>query len=86
MNNLGVLYKTGLGVTKDLAEAVKWYRKAADAGSVLGQSNLGVCLEEGYGTAVNLNEAVQWYRKAAAQGNETAKQRLENLKKQGKIR
>ncbi len=28
--NLGVMYSQGLGVTQDHAEAVKWYRKAAE--------------------------------------------------------
>ena len=27
--NLGVCYSNGIGVVKDEAEAVKWYRKAA---------------------------------------------------------
>ena len=30
--NVGVVYARGLGVAKDEAEAVKWYRKAADQG------------------------------------------------------
>ena len=32
-SNLGACYGHGAGVTKDYAEAVKWYRKAADQGS-----------------------------------------------------
>ena len=31
--NLGVMYANGDGVPKDAAEAVKWYRKAADQGT-----------------------------------------------------
>ena len=30
--NLGVMYTNGRGVTQDDAEAVRWYRKAADQG------------------------------------------------------
>jgi len=30
--NLGLCYEEGAGVAKDAAEAVKWYRKAADQG------------------------------------------------------
>ena len=33
MYNLGVCYYNGTGVTKDEAEAVKWWRKAADLGN-----------------------------------------------------
>lgn len=37
---LGFAYELGLGVQKDLAEAVKWYRKAAAAGDPLGKAHL----------------------------------------------
>ena len=33
--NLGLMYDNGRGVPKDEAEAVKWYRKAADQGDVV---------------------------------------------------
>ena len=39
---LGDMYGDGLGVAKDEAEAVKWYRKAADQGYATAQFNLGV--------------------------------------------
>jgi TPR repeat protein len=29
---IGMLYQNGLGVPQDYAEAIKWFRKAADAG------------------------------------------------------
>ena len=32
MNNIGVMYRNGWGVEKDLDEANKWYKKAEDAG------------------------------------------------------
>ena len=35
MNNLGVMYGTGMGVTKDLTQARQWYEKAAAAGNEL---------------------------------------------------
>ena len=31
-SNLGFMYQNGQGVAQDYAEAVKWYRKAADQG------------------------------------------------------
>ena len=31
--NLGVMYDNGMGVPENDAEAVKWYRKAADQGN-----------------------------------------------------
>ena len=39
---LGVSYGSGEGVPKNDAEAVKWYRLAAEQGNVAAQHNLGV--------------------------------------------
>ena len=32
MRNIGTNYYNGQGVTKDRAEAIRWYKKAAEAG------------------------------------------------------
>ena len=40
-SSLGVLYKTGKGVTQDGSEAVKWFRKAADQEHAEAQHKLG---------------------------------------------
>ena len=34
------MYQNGLGVTQDDAEAVKWYRLAAEQGNTYAQNNL----------------------------------------------
>jgi uncharacterized protein len=47
------------------AEAIKWYRKAADQGF---QSNLGIRYETGHGVAQDYAEAVKWHRKATERG------------------
>ncbi|MEI6399130.1 MAG: hypothetical protein WCO71_10190, partial [Pseudomonadota bacterium] len=39
-NNLGAAYDSGEGVGKDQAEAVKWWRKAANQGDAKSQFNL----------------------------------------------
>lgn len=52
---------------KNCAEAVKWWRKAAEQGYPGAQYNLGVCLYFGEGISQNFSEAVKWYRKAAEQ-------------------
>ena len=69
----------GEGVSKDLSEAVKWYRKAAEQGDADAQGFLGECYEYGGGVVKDLTEAIKWYRKAAARGNEDAKKRLKAL-------
>jgi len=41
-NSLGKIYEDGLSVPQDDAEAVKWYRMAADQGYAVAQFNLAV--------------------------------------------
>ena len=66
--NLGLMYDLGEGVAQDDAEAVKWYRKAAEQDSAEAQNNLGTMYVQGQGVAQDEVEAVKWYRKAAEQG------------------
>ena len=77
--NLGVMYKSGTGVEKDLVEAVKWFRKAADRGNVSAQFALGLMYANGEGLEPDLTEAVKWYRKAADQGNTFAAAKLRGV-------
>ena len=67
-NTLGVCYYTGHFVAQSYAEAVEWFRKAAEQGHANAQFNLGICYEDGEGVAKDLKEAVKWFRKAAEQG------------------
>ena len=74
------MYYYGKGVAQDNAEALKWYRKAAEQGHASAQYNLGYMYEYGIGVAKDLHEARKWYQKAAAQGNGYAKSALKYLK------
>ena len=77
MNELGDDYYFGRnGKDKDYAEAVKWYRKAAEQGNASGQFNLGWMYRKGFGVAQNNTEAVKWYRKAAEQGDASGQYNL----------
>jgi tetratricopeptide (TPR) repeat protein len=69
---LGVCYQFGRGVAKDEAEAVKWYRKAAEQGNADAQFNLGLCYANGHGVGKDEVEAVKWFRKAAETENVNA--------------
>lgn len=51
-----LLYE-GKGAQKDYAEAVKWYRKAAEQGDSLGQLGLGECYDFGHGVEKDYAEA-----------------------------
>ena len=64
---LGCIYSLGLDVTKDAAEAVKWFRKAAEQNLAASQYNLGSCYTKGEGVKKDYVEAVKWFRKAAEQ-------------------
>ena len=65
---LGRAFFSGtLGVAKDEAEAVKWFRKAAEQNVADAQYNLGVCYANGQGVTEDDAESVKWFRKAAEQ-------------------
>ncbi|MGN6837925.1 tetratricopeptide repeat protein, partial [Neisseria sp. P0022.S010] len=60
--NLGGMYDNGQGVRKDYAQAVQWYRKAAEQVFAKAQYNLGVMYEKGQSVRKDYVEAVRWYR------------------------
>jgi len=62
------MYHNGQGVPRDYAQALVWYRKAADQGSADGQFNLGLMYAQGQGVHRDDAEAARWYRMAAEQG------------------
>ena len=73
---LGDAYDTGAGVKKDVAEAIKWYRKAAEQGNADAQFGLGASYYAGAGVLKDETEALAWFMLSAAAGNnEAAKQR-----------
>ena len=69
---LGNCYYEGIGVGRDEAETVKWYRKAAEQGHSDGQMNLGACYLFGSGVEEDKVEAAKWFRKSAEQSNADA--------------
>ena len=72
-------YATGLGVEKDIPEAVRWFKAAAEQGHEKSQVMLGTMYETGDGVAKDPDEAARWFRKAAAQGNQRAIESLARL-------
>ncbi len=81
--NMGLMFEMGQGVPQNSAEAVKWYRMAAEQGNAKAlmwcrkeaergnaevQFNLGVMYDQRLGVPQDYAEAVKWYRKAAEQG------------------
>ena len=58
------------------AEAVKWYRKAAEQDHDDAQCALALCYYTGKGVEKDLAKAVEWWRKAADQDHDEALYRL----------
>lgn len=74
---LGLRHAMGEGDgEQSYAEAVRWFREAAERNRVVAQYNLGVLYERGLGVAASPPEAVRWYRLAAAQGHPGAQYNL----------
>lgn len=75
---VGRMYVDGKGVPRDDAEAVKWFRRAAEPaagdpgfhdGSTEAQASLGFMYLNGRGVPEDLIEAAKWYRIAAEKGD-----------------
>lgn len=71
-SKLGIRFANGKGVPKNQAEALKWFRKAAEQGDAWAQFTLGRCYANGFGVPLNDIQAVSWFRKAAEQGDPIA--------------
>jgi TPR repeat protein len=56
-------------VRSSYAEALYWYRAAADQGDASAQDKLGFLYGSGLGVPQNYVEAARWYRLAADQGD-----------------
>lgn len=77
MRNIGHLYRWGQGVEKDIAQAIHWYRMAAEKGFSRAQANLAAIYLQGEeGTPVNYDEAHKWFAAAAVQNLAVAQYNL----------
>ena len=73
---LGVAYRYGQEVAKDLTESHRLFRLAAEQGDVIAQVNLGFSYRHGEGVSQDYAESVKWYRAAAEQGYTNAQLEL----------
>lgn len=63
------IYHLGLGLERNILEAVKWYKKSAQQGYGVASNNLaGIFLVGNDGLEANQAEAEKWYKKAREQG------------------
>ncbi len=70
-----LLYQDG-----EFAEAIEWYKRAAEDGNSEAQYRVGIAYADGQGVTADANEARKWLKLAAKQDHFLAKIRLENLK------
>ncbi|MES2925088.1 MAG: tetratricopeptide repeat protein [Verrucomicrobiota bacterium] len=80
---LGGIYSKGQGVTKDVAEAVKWLTQAAEQGNAEAQMKLGAMYVGGRGVLKNSTEAAKWFTMSANQGNAAAQCQLGRMHMSG---
>lgn len=70
---VGYCFISGIGVARDPVEGMRWYRKAAENGSVPAQNYLGECYYYGNNHyAKDYAEAFKWFSKAAEQNHPLA--------------
>ncbi len=84
-NQLGGIYSNGIGGIKpDYAEALKWFRTAAEKGFAPAQYNLAVAYETGRGIPADERQAFKYYLMAAEQGYGPAQYNAGNMYAQGR--
>jgi len=71
-NNLGMMYRRGVGVPQDDETAVKWWKLAAKQGHVSAQFELGVSCANGQGVKQDNVYAHMWWNIAASSGHKGA--------------
>ena len=73
------MHEHGEGVAKDAAEALRWYRLAADQGHPGACDKVARFFDAGMGVAACRGEAVRWFKRAVAGGFEPAESELKRL-------
>lgn len=69
---LGCMYSSGIGVSKDLTKAASYYANAAEKGNIFATNYLGYIYQCGLGVAADGNKAFELYQKAAEQNHDYA--------------
>jgi TPR repeat protein len=70
--------------TRDTAEAVAWFRKAAAQGAPSAEFQMGQLYDFGFGVAQDDRLALDWYRKAAGHGSAAAERSVGDFYSKGR--
>ena len=83
--NLGVMYRGGIGIPKNIGLAVKYYALAANQGVARAQYLLGSIYRGGKGVIQNDGIALKWFSLAASQGDIDAQYYLGVMYRRGRL-
>lgn len=73
--NIAKGYEHGIGITKNLAQAVLLYSQAANQGCAEAAYHLGELYEKGKGLPLDYQQAIDWYAKAVSLYHPSAEER-----------
>lgn len=73
---MGQMYQIGLGVQKDVKNAITYYKHAADQENLSAEYNLGLLYIEGKEIDADYQQGISWLRDAAFKGNSFAQYAL----------
>lgn len=76
--NLGILYEQGMGVEKDLSQALNFYLKAAEHGSRAGAYQVGL-MHLNHPDMISADTALHWLTIAALDGDTDAAALIESI-------
>ena len=79
VHELGELYYSGKGTTRNYAEAYKSYLAAAEKGHVISIATVGWMLRNGQGVGKDYKKSIEWYKKAAEKGHVESQMGLAEL-------
>jgi TPR repeat protein len=77
-------YDEGNGLPKDPEQAVRWYRKAAEAGDAPSMTRLAAALAKGRGVKKDEAQATMWYSEATKKQEPEAEYQVGMLLIKGK--
>lgn len=77
--NLAMCYYRGIGTEKNVQEALKWFKNAAEQGDDQAMYNIAITYHDGKEVSRDMDEAKKWYMKAASKGNQRAIAELQKL-------
>lgn len=81
---VGFDYAVGIGVEKDVSQAIQWYRRAADHGNAIAQRRLGMMYLSGDFVLQDITKAFSMFESASNNGDSEAMYQLGKLYQHGK--